>query len=93
MKVSKGKAFEWVLFIGLCIIAGWFASGVVMQFFSRKTSFSRYEDRDTKYPVIIIEFNQYSLSQVEVYYKGARDHRSAYAFPLKIGENHYDDYR
>ena len=29
---------EWVLFIGLCIVSGWLAYGVVNQFVSGKTS-------------------------------------------------------
>ena len=40
-----------------------------------------------RYPVIIIEFNKYSLSDVEVYYKAARDHRYEHFFKLEIGKN------
>ena len=37
--------------------------------------------------MIIIEFNKYSLSDIEVHYKAARDHRYEHFFKLEIGTN------
>ena len=48
------KFLEWILYIGLSIVSGWFASGVVLQFFSKKTSFLQYEEKVTQYPVVTI---------------------------------------
>ena len=56
MKINSSqthlKILEWVFFIGLSIVSGWFAKGVLQQFFSRKTSFAQYEDTVKDYPVI-----------------------------------------
>ena len=55
--ISQDKLFkiiEWILFIGFSIVAGWFASGVLEQFFSQKTSFAQLEEMVTDYPVITI---------------------------------------
>ena len=55
--ISQDKLFktlEWTLFIGFCIVAGWFASSVVENFFLRKTSFSQQEEEVRTYPVITI---------------------------------------
>ena len=46
--VSQNKVFkilEWILFIGFIITSGCFASGVLQQFFSRKTSFSQHKEK------------------------------------------------
>ena len=59
--ISQHKVFkilEWILYIGLSILAGWFASGVVQQFFSHKTSFSQYEEKVTQYPIVTIILQQ-----------------------------------
>ena len=52
------KIIEWILFIGFTIIAVWFASGVLEQFFLHRTSFSQYEKEITNYPVITVQFNR-----------------------------------
>ena len=59
-KISKDKILnilEWILFIGLGIVSGWFASGVLENFFSQKTSFTQYEKIVTEYPVIAIRLH------------------------------------
>ena len=41
LSISQHKAIrilEWILFVGFAIIAGWFASGVIENFFSKRTS-------------------------------------------------------
>ena len=55
------KIIEWILFIGFTIIAVWFASGVLEQFFLHRTSFSQYEKEITDYPVISIDFDRPAL--------------------------------
>ena len=63
----QDKAFqilEWIFFIGFSIVALWFASGVLEQFFSHKTSFSQYEEEVAYYPVISIFFYDYQASEV-----------------------------
>ena len=66
-------ALEWVLFIILCIISGWFASGVFENFFSESSSFSQYEKAVKTHPVIVIElksfFHPISLNDVDIYYR------------------------
>ena len=66
-------ALEWVLFIILCIISGWFASGVFENFFSESSSFSQYEKAVKTHPVIVIElknfFQPISLTDVDIYYR------------------------
>ena len=51
------NGLEWVLFIGLCIVSGWFAYGVVNQFVSGKTSFAQHEEPMIYYPATIIHFH------------------------------------
>ena len=67
------KFLEWVLFIILCIISGWFASGVFENFFSESSSFSQYEKAVKTHPVIVIElksfFHPISLNDVDIYYR------------------------
>ena len=48
------KFLYWTLYLGLCFISGWFASGVLDNYISRKTSFSQDEGIATKRPVISI---------------------------------------
>ena len=84
------KILEWVLFIGLSVASGWFASGVLEQFFSQKTSFAQYEEKFNEYPVISFILSQrkaseVNLNQVLIKYKsnGIEDTQ------LQIGENHW----
>ena len=93
--VSPNKALtflEWVLFIGFTFVAGWFASGVLVQYFSSKTSFSQHEVEVTEYPVIAIVFfdrkaSQVNLTNVDIFYEV-----SGMAFEdLVIGENYLHD--
>ena len=92
--MKKEKAFkimEWICFIGFSIVAGWFASGVLEQFFSRKTSFSQQEEVVTNYPVISVVFNGYNTSEINqtnvnfTYNSGGMEHYHR----LEIGENHF----
>ena len=65
-------ALEWVLFIILCIISGWFASGVFVNFFSESSSFSLYEEAVTTHPVLVIEVRDFMpipLNDVKIHYK------------------------
>ena len=48
------KKIEWILYIGFSIVAGVFASGVLEQFFSQKTSFAQLEETVNTYPVVTI---------------------------------------
>ena len=96
---SRDKAFkdlEWILFIVFTILAGWFASSVLQQFFSSKTNFTQHEEKITKYPVVVIFFNDLKASKVnlnnlEIHYevKGMQQ-----AGKLEIGKNyfHNDDF-
>ena len=56
---SNRKLFKffiyWAIYLGLCFISGWFASGVVENYVSRQTSFSQNEEVAIKRPVITIE--------------------------------------
>ena len=52
------KIIEWILFVVFAIIAGWFASGVIENFFSKRTSFSQHEGEITKNPVALIKAKQ-----------------------------------
>ena len=76
MNISRKElvfAFEWVLLIGLTIASGWFAYGVLDNFFSEKSSFSQTEEEVKTYPVIVIELIDFSrpisLDDVKIYYK------------------------
>ena len=67
--ISRDKAFkilECFLFIGFSIVAGWFASGVLKQFFSRETNFTQYEKKITEYPVVAIVFSDLRASEVNL---------------------------
>ena len=82
------KILEWILYIGLSIVAGWFASGVLQQFFSHKTSFSQYEEKVTQYPVVTIALNRQAsevkTEDVSIRFKT----RGIFPQVLEIGENH-----
>ena len=78
------------------ILAGWFASSVLQQFFSSKTNFTQHEEKITEYPVVVIFFNdikasEFNLSNLEVFYmvSGIEEARK-----LNIGKNyfHNDDF-
>ena len=76
MNVSRTElviALEWVSFIGLSVVSGWFASGVFENFFSESSSFSQYEKAVKTHPVIVIElksfFQPISLNDVDIYYR------------------------
>ena len=67
--ISKDKAFkiiEWIFFIGFSIVAGWFASGVLKQFLSQKTSFSQHEETVADYPVITLVLFPHQTSEAEI---------------------------
>ena len=84
------KFLEWIFFIGLCIGSVWFASGVLKQFYSQKTSFAQYEVKITEYPVITIALysqNRTEVNQTDVYIKYQTLGMSS-SLKLQIGENH-----
>ena len=96
--MAQGKVFkiiEWILFIAFIIASGWFASGVLQQFYSRKTGFSQYKEKVTDYPVVSIVFHQlaseFNPSDVKIKYKasGMTDYHW-----LEIGMNnlHNDEF-
>ena len=66
------KTLEWILFIGLIIVSGWFASEVLEHFFSNKTSFSQQKEKITDFPVIFVSFrrsaSEFNLSDVKIRY-------------------------
>ena len=91
--ISQEKAFkilEWILFIGFGIAAGFFASGVIEQFFSSKTSFTQHEEEVTKYPVISMLFgyqaSEINQTDVVIMY---RTKGMTYYHKLEIGENNF----
>ena len=47
-------ALEWILYIGLSLAAGWFASGVIGNFTTEKTSFSHNSEADRRGQIIIL---------------------------------------
>ena len=76
MNISQKKlvfTLEWALLFGLIIVSGWFAYGVLDNFFSEKSSFSQREEEVKTYPVIVIELIDFSgpisLDDVKIYYK------------------------
>ena len=84
------KTLEWILFIGFTILAGWFASGVLEQFCSHRTSFSQYENEITNYPVISIYFDRPALevnltNVIFIYYTYGTEKDQI----LEIGENYF----
>ena len=88
------KILEWILYIGLSIVSGWFASGVLYQFFSNKTSFSQYEEKVTQYPAvtILLKHKAYDVKTEDVLILYATDGMDFQS--LEIGENllHNDKY-
>ena len=93
-RISQEKAFkmiEWILFIGFAITAGWFAHGVLEQFFSLRTSFSQHEEQITEYPVVVMIFHErpaveVNLTNVIITY-GAGEADMFAAQKLEIGKN------
>ena len=93
--ISQHKAFkilEWILFIGFSIAAGWFASSVLEQFFSLKTSFSQREEEFRNYPVISLTLFGYKASEViltnvkvQYFISGMKNSHTT----LEIGENYF----
>ena len=53
-------ALYWAIYLSLCFIAGWFASGALNNFFLRRTSFWMNEEISTKRPVISIRLHPLS---------------------------------
>ena len=89
--ISQCKVFkivEWILYIGLCIVSGWFASGVLQKFFSNQTSFSQHEEKVSHYPVLTMVLyltaTELKTSDVEIKYYIAG---MTTFHHLKIGEN------
>ena len=88
------KILEWILFIGFVIASGWFASGVLRQFFSNKTSFTQYKEKITFYPVVNIIFHRLTSelnpSDVKIKYKasGMDDYQL-----LELGENYLHNHK
>ena len=89
MKYTVFKILEWILFIGFAIIAGWFASGVIEHFFSRKSSFSQHEEEVTKYPVVVIKAPDNQIN-VKINYR-SRGMMSSQHQKLEIGENQFQN--
>ena len=94
--ISQDKVFkilERFFFIGLMIASGWFASGVLQHFFSRKTSFTQHKEKVTDYPVVNIMFgrlpSEVNPADVEIKYQssGMAGVFSDYQ-PLEIGGNY-----
>ena len=94
--ISQDKVFkimERFFFIGLMITSGWFASGVLQHFFSRKTSFTQHKEKVTDYPVVNIMFgrlpSEVNPADVEIKYQssGMAGVFSDYQ-PLEIGGNY-----
>ena len=91
--IAQDKVFkflEWIFLIGFTIVAGWFASGVLEHFFSRKTGFTQHEKEVTNYSVTILRFAGYKASEINqsnviVHYitKGMKDY-----VHLEFGENY-----
>ena len=84
------KILEWILFFVFCIVAGWFASSAIEQFFLCKTSFSQQEEDIRTYPVITMVLEGYKASEINqtnvvIRYltQGMNDFHN-----LEIGENH-----
>ena len=51
------RAFYWGFYLSLFLISGWFASGVVKNFLSKKTSFSQSEEICLERPVFYIDLH------------------------------------
>ena len=83
-----------VFFIGFVIVSGWFASGVLQQFFSRKTSFTQHKVKVTDYPVVSILFERVTsdLNPSDVKFKYQASGMDDYQF-LEIGENYLHNHK
>ena len=91
LKMAQNKVFkiiEWILFIVFIVASGFFVSGVLQQFFSRKTSFSQYKEKVTDYPVVSIilhrNASEFDPSDVKIKYKTSGMTDFQY---LEIGRN------
>ena len=83
------KILEWILFIALSIVSGWFSSGVLKQFYTHKTSFAQYEEKFTEYPVITILLHSQKVNLTDdVKFKYRIEGMSPQN--LQIGENHFN---
>ena len=82
------KILEWILFIALITTSGWFASGVLQQFFSRKSSFSQHIEEVTDYPVIsiLVWYPEVDPCDVKIKYQASGMADFQY---LKTGENQF----
>ena len=54
------RVLYWTLYLSLCFISGWFVSGVVENYISRKTSFYQDEKIATKRPVVSLALSPLS---------------------------------
>ena len=87
MQEKVFKIIQWILFIVLITASGWFASGVLQHFFSRKTSFSQHVEEVSDYPVIsiILWHPKVNPCDVKIKYKASGMADLQY---LEVGENH-----
>ena len=87
MQEKVFKIIQWILFIVLITASGWFASGVLQHFFSRKTSFSKHIEEITDYPVIsiILWHSEINAYDVKIKYEASGMADPQY---LEVGENH-----
>ena len=87
------KTVEWIFYIGLSIVSGWFASGVVLQFFSHKTNFSLLEGKVTHYPVVTMvlsrKASEVKIEDLEIWYKttGMTELTDDKGYKLEIEQN------
>ena len=98
LSYSKEKLFKslyWLLYLGLCFTSGWFASGVIDNFLSRKTSFSQFEGTSDERPVITIslyqntELNITYKSDLNIYYCSSYKTWQEKCKKLNIGSNYF----
>ena len=100
MKINSSQTYlkilEWVFFIGLSIVSGWFAKGVLQQFFSQKTSFAQYEDTVTDYPVISLglfgKASGLDLSNVKFRYGKSRIINGNPILQIGVNHLHNEEY-
>ena len=91
--ISKNKllnSLEWGLYLVLSLVSIWFASGVLDNFFTGKTSFALHEEPVTNHPVISIVFNhEINPSVIDIYYAPNNEHSNKKPdyHILEIGEN------
>ena len=86
-------ALEWVLLIGLCIVSGFFSSGVVEQYLSGKTSFTQYEEPITNHPAIVIRFSlkpsEVNFSDINISYIASGLGLKRLEKNLSLGKNYF----